>query len=59
MPCAFYYALLKAVSVQPCQVTGWISSNIMKYIIKVLVNKANVLSSSSHTMDLEIAKSLR
>lgn len=58
MLCAFY-TVLKAVSVQPCQVTGWISSNIMKYIIKVLVNKANVLSSSSHTIDLEIAKSLR
>lgn len=54
MLCAFY-AVLKAVSVQPCQVTGWISSNIMKYIVKVLVNKANVLPSSSHTVDLEIA----
>ena len=54
MLCAFY-AVLKAVSVQPCQVTGWISSNIMKYIVKVLVNKANVLPSSGHTVDLEIA----
>lgn len=54
MLCAFY-TVLKAVSVQSCQVTGWISSSIMKYIIKVLVNKANVLSSSTHSVDLEIA----
>ena len=51
--------VLKAVSVQPLQVRGWISSIIMKYIIKVLVNKANVLSSSTHTIDLEMAKSSR
>jgi len=54
-----FYSVLKAVSVQPCQVTGWISSSIMKHIIKVLVNKANVLSSSTHRIDLDIAKSLR
>lgn len=54
-----FYKDLKAVSVQPCQVTGWISGRIMKHIVKVLVNKANVLSSSSHTVDLEVAKSLR
>lgn len=58
MLCAFCM-VLKAMSVQPCQVAGWISSNIMEYIIKVLVNKANVLSSRNYTMDLEIAKSLR
>lgn len=58
MLCAFCM-VLKAMSVQSCQVAGWISSNIMKYIIKVLVNKANVLSSRNHTMDLEIRKSLR
>lgn len=53
--CAFYIKVLKAVSMQPCQVTDWISSNIMKCIIKVLVNKANVLPSSSRRVDLEIA----
>lgn len=44
---------LKAVSVQPCQVTGWISSSVMKYIVKVLVNKASVLSSSTHRAEVE------
>lgn len=31
----------------------------MKYIIKILVNKANVFSSCGHTIDLEMAESLR
>jgi len=58
MPGAFYTDL-KAVSAQSCRVTARISGSIMEHIIKVLVNKANVLSSSDHTIGLEVAESLR
>lgn len=57
--CVAFMSVLKAASAQPCQVTGRISASIMKYVIKVLVNKANVLSSSTYSVDLEIVKSLR
>lgn len=42
------------MSVQPCQV----SRGITRRIVKVLVNKAHVLSSSRHIVGLEVAKSL-
>lgn len=48
---------LKALSVQPCRVTGWISSNIVTRITKVLVKKENVFWSSS-SVGLETAESL-
>lgn len=52
---AALYTDLKAVPGQPRQVTGRISSRITESIIKVLVNEAHVLSSSSGTIGLEAA----
>lgn len=47
------------MSVQPCEVTGWISSGIMRYILEALVNKQNVLSSSIYRMEWDKAMALR
>lgn len=50
-----FNTLLKAASVQPRRVTGQIRSSVTERVVKLLVNKANVLSSGVHGMNLEAA----
>lgn len=57
MVCAFFL-LSPRLWGEPCQVAGCISGDVMKYIIKVLVNKPNALSNSTCITDMDTTTSL-